>query len=110
MMKKMMENMSKGEMKGMMDKMMKECCADMIAEDKQKMAEEIKSGSSKGGEMPMMPQIMMEMMPQCLEMMLPKLSKEDRNHFVFVMASILLANVDEKVKTLDGSDVSTNPS
>ncbi len=42
MMEKMMENMGKGEMKSMMDKMMKECCADMTAEDKQKMAEEIR--------------------------------------------------------------------
>jgi len=42
MMEKMMGNMGKGEMKSMMDKMMKECCADMTAEDKQKMAEEIR--------------------------------------------------------------------
>jgi len=89
MMGKMMENMSKEGMKDMMDKMMIGCCADMTAEDKQKMAEEIKSGCCKEGEMPMMPQIMMEMMPQCLEMMLPKLSKEDRNDFVLKMASIL---------------------
>jgi len=89
MMENMMGNMSKEEMKGMMDKMMKECCADMTAEDKQKVAEEIKSGSCKEGEMPMMPQMMMEMMPHCLELMLPKLSKEDRNDFVLKMASIL---------------------
>ncbi len=99
MMEKMMENMGKGEMKSMMDKMMKECCADMTAQDKQKMAEEIKSGSSKEGEMPMMPQMMMKMMPHCLEMMLPKLSKEDRSNFVLKIASILFAeNVDEKVQ------------
>jgi len=99
MMGKMMGNTSKGEMKSMMDKMMKECCADMTAEDKHKMAEEIKSGSSKEGEMPMMPQMMMKMMPHCLEIMLPKLSKEDRNDFILKMASILFAtNVDEKVQ------------
>jgi len=99
-MEKMMENMGNGEMKSMMDKMMNECCADMTAEDKQKMAEEIKSGSCKEGEIPMMPQMMMKKMPQCLKMMLPKLSKEDRNDFVLKMASILFAaNVDEKVKT-----------
>jgi len=34
MMGKMMENMSKEEMKDMMGKMMKECYADMKAEDK----------------------------------------------------------------------------
>jgi len=32
-------------MKEMMEKMMSKCCADMTTEDKDKMAEEIKSGS-----------------------------------------------------------------
>ena len=91
MMERMKENMGKEDMKEMMDKMMSKFCADMTAEDKHKMAEEIKSGCCKEGEMPMMPQIMMQMMPHCLEMMLPKLSKEDRNHFALKMASILFA-------------------
>jgi hypothetical protein len=97
---KMMENMDKNEMKVMMDKMMSKCCADMTSEEKHKMVEEIKSGSSKEGEMPMMPQMMMKMMPHCLEMLLPKLSKEDRNKFALKMASILFAaDVDENRKT-----------
>jgi len=91
MMEKMKENMSKEDMKEMMDKMMSKCCADMTEEDKHKAAEEITSGSCKEEEMPMMPQMMMKMMPHCLEMMLPKLSKEDRNDFVMKMASILFA-------------------
>ena len=99
-MHKMMENMDQKEMKVMMDKMMSKCCADMTPEEKHKMAEEIKSGSCKEGEMPMMPQMMMKMMPHCLEMLLPKLSEEDRNNFVLKMASILFAaNVEEKNKT-----------
>ncbi len=99
MMDKMKENVSKEDMKEMMDNMMSKCCDDMTTEDKHKMEEEIKSGSSKEGEMPMMPQMMMKMMPHCLEMMLPKLSKEDRSNFVLKIASILFAeNVDEKVQ------------
>ena len=74
-----------------MEKMMSKCCADMTTEDKDKMAEEIKNGSCKEGEMPMMPQMMMQMMPHCLEMILPKLSKEDKDKFVLKMASILFA-------------------
>ena len=52
MMDKMKENVSKEDMKEMMDNMMSKCCDDMTTEDKHKMAEEIKSGSSKEGEMP----------------------------------------------------------
>ena len=96
MMKKMKEKMGRGEMKDMMDNMMSKCCADMTEEDKHKAAEEIKSGCCKEGEMPMMPQMMMKMMPHCLEMMLPKLSKEDRNEFVMKMASILFAKHEGK--------------
>lgn len=99
-MDKMKKNMSKGDMKEMMDQMMSKCCADMTSEDKNKMAEEIKSGCCQEGEMPMMPQMMMEMMPHCLEMMLPKLSKEDRSNFVLKMASILFAeNPDERARS-----------
>ena len=99
MMERMKENMGKEDMKQMMDKMMSKCCDDMTTEDKHKMAEEIKSGCCKEGEMPMMPQMMMKMMPHCLEMMLPKLSKEDRSDFVMKMASILFAtNADEKAQ------------
>jgi len=46
--------------------------------------------------MPMMPQMMKKMMPHCLEMLLPKLSKEDRNEFVIKMASILFAKHEDK--------------
>ncbi len=91
MMERMKEKMGKEDMKEMMEGMMSKCCSDMTVEDKHKMAEEIKSGSCKEGEMPMMPQMMMQMMPHCLEMMLPKLTKEDRNNFVLKMASILFA-------------------
>ena len=91
MMEKMMQNMGKEDKKEMMDKMMSKCCDDMTIEDKHKMAEEIKCGSSKEDEMPMMPQMMMQMMPHCLEMILPKLSKEDKDKFVLKMASILFA-------------------
>lgn len=99
-MHKMMENMDEKEMKVMMDNMMSKCCADMTSEEKHKMAEEIKSGSCKEGEIPMMPQMMMKMMPHCLEMLLPKLSEEDRNNFALKMASILFAaNLDEKIKS-----------
>jgi NurA-like 5'-3' nuclease len=91
MMEKMMGNMDKAEMKEMMQKMMSKCCDDMTEEHKEKVAEEIKSGSCKEGEMPQMPQMIMKMMPLCLEMILPKLSEEDRNKFVMEMASILFA-------------------
>ena len=91
MMERMKENMGKEDMKAMMEGMMSKCCADMTPEDKHKMAEEIKTGCCQEGEMPMMPQMMMEMMPHCLEMMLPKLSEEDRSKFVLKMASILFA-------------------
>lgn len=96
MMKKMKEKMGKGEMKEMMEKMMSKCCADMSKEEKHQAAEEIKNGCSKEGEMPMMPQMAMKMMPHCLEMILPKLSKEDRNEFVMKMASILFAKHDDQ--------------
>ncbi len=90
------EHMGKEDMNEMMDKMMSKCSADMTAEEKHKMAEEIKSGSCKEGEMPMMPQMMMKMMPHCLELMLPKLSEEDKKDFVLKMASILFTqNVGE---------------
>ena len=99
-MKKMKEKMGKGEMKEMMDKMMSKCCADMTTEEKHQAAEEIKNGCCKEGEMPIMPQMMMNMMPHCLEMMLPKLSEEDRSNFVMKMASILFAkNADKKVES-----------
>ena len=63
----------------------------MTTDDKEKMAEEIKNGCCEEGEMPMMPQMMMQMMPHCLEMILPKLSKEDKDKFVLKMASILFS-------------------
>ena len=90
-MEKMMEKMGKDDKKEMMDKMMSKCCADMTTDDKEKMAEEIKNGCCEEGEMPMMPQMMMQMMPHCLEMILPKLSKEDKDKFVLKMASILFS-------------------
>jgi len=96
MMEKMKEKMEKGEMKEMMEKMMSKCCADMTTEEKHQAAEEIKNGSCQEGEMPMMPQMIMKMMPHCLEMVLPKLSKEDRNEFVMKMASILFAKHEDK--------------
>ena len=93
-MEKMMENMKKGEMKGGLIAMAGVLgIIGLIAMRKKKAAmEEVKSGCGKEGEMPMMPQMMMKkMMPHCLEMLLPKLSKEDRNDFVLKMASILFA-------------------
>jgi hypothetical protein len=99
MMGSMKEHMGKDDMKKMMDKMMSKCLADMTAEERHKMAEEIKGGSCKEGEMPVMPQMMMKMMPHCLELMLPKLSKEDKKDFVVKMASILFAkNVGDEVQ------------
>jgi predicted Holliday junction resolvase-like endonuclease len=99
MMGSMKEHMGKEEMKEIMDEMMSKCFADMTAEEKQRMAEEIKSGSCKEGEMRMMPQMMMKMMPHCLELMLPKLSKENKKDFVVKMASILFAkNVRDEVQ------------
>ncbi len=91
MMEKMMGNMDKGEMKEMMEKMMSKCCGDMTEEHKEKAAEEIKTGCCEEGEMPQMPQMIMKMMPHCLEMVMPKLSEEDRNNFKLKMASILFA-------------------
>lgn len=91
MMEKMMKNMGKENKKEMMEDMMSKCCADMTSVDKHKMAEEIKSGCCEEGEVPMMPQMMMKMMPACLEMILPKLSKEDKDKFVLKMGSILFA-------------------
>lgn len=90
-MEKMMGNMDKGEMKKMMEQMMSKCCGDMSEEHKEKAAQEIKTGCCEEGEMPQMPQMIMKMMPHCLEMILPKLSEEDRNKFVMEMASILFA-------------------
>jgi len=93
-MEKMMENMKKGEMKwGLIATAGVLGIIGLIAMRKKKAAmEEMKSGCGKEGEMPMMPQMMMKkMMPHCLEMLLPKLSKEDRNDFVLKMASILFA-------------------
>ena len=69
----------------------------LIAMRKKKaVMEEMKSGCGKEGEMPMMPQMMKKMMPHCLEMVLPKLSKEDRNDFVLKMASVLFAKHEDK--------------
>jgi len=100
MIERMKEKIGKKDVKQMMDKMMSKCCEDMTTEDKHKVVEEIKNGSSKEGETPMMPQMMMKMMPHCLEMMLPKLSEEDRSNFVLKIASILFAkNADEKVES-----------
>lgn len=90
-MEKMMGNMDKGEMKKMMEQMMSKCCGDMSEEHKEKAAQEIKTGCCEEWEMPQMPQMIMKMMPHCLEMILPKLSEEDRNKFVMEMASILFA-------------------
>ena len=97
MMGRMKEHMGKEDMKEMMDKMMSKCGSDMTEEERHKTAEELKSGSCKEGDLPMMPQMMMKIMPHCLELMLPKLSKEDKKDFVVKMASILFAkNVDEE--------------
>jgi len=85
MLNKIMEGMNKQDMKTMMD----ECCAHMTEENKQKMAEEIKGGCCKEGELPIMPQMMIEMMPKCLNMMLPKVSRENRIDFVLKMVSTL---------------------
>lgn len=87
----MKEQMGKEDMRKMMDNMMTKCFADMTPEEKHKMAEEMKSGSCEEGQGPMMPQLMMKMMPHCLELMLPKLSKEDKKDFIVKMASILFA-------------------
>ena len=91
MMEKMMQNMSKEEMSSMMNKLMKECCADMTSEDKEKLAEEIKCGCCKEGEVPILPQKMMVMMPQCLKVLLPRLSKEDRKECILKMDTILFS-------------------
>ena len=65
----------------------------LIAMRKKKAAmEEMKSGFGKEGEMPMMK----NMMPHCLKMVLPKLSKEDRNDFLLKMASVLFAKHEDK--------------
>jgi hypothetical protein len=99
MMGRMKGHLGKEDMKEMMEKTLSKCCADMTAEEKHEMAEEIKSGSCKEGEMPMMPQMMMKMMPHCLELILPKLSEEDKKDFVLKMASILFAqNEGEEVQ------------
>lgn len=93
-MDKMMEKMKKGEMKGGLIAAAGVLgIIGLIAMRRCKAAtEEMKSGCAKEGEMPMMPQMMMKkMMPHCLEMLLPKLSKEDRKDFVLKMASILFA-------------------
>lgn len=96
-----------------MDKMMEKFFADMSAEDKQKMMEEMMpkmmegmmgegecgkmmemmtkmKGKGQEGEMSMMPQMMTEMMPHCLEMMVPKVPKEKRIDFVLKMVNTLI--------------------
>ena len=96
--KEMTEKLRKGEMKGVLVAAAGVLgIIGLIAIRKKKSAmEEIKSGCGKEGEMPMMPQMITKMMPHCLEMVLPKLSKEDRNEFVMKIASILFAKQEDK--------------
>jgi len=98
MMKKIKEKIGKGEMKGVLIATTGVLgIIGLIAMRKKKAAmEEMKSGFGKEGEMPMMAQMMKKMMPHCLEMVLPKLSKEDRNDFVLKMASVLFAKHEDK--------------
>ena len=95
---KMMEKMKKGEMKGVLIATAGVLgIIGLIAMRKKKSAmEEMKNGFGKEREMRMMPQMMKKMMPHCLEMVLPKLSKEDRNDFVLKMASVLFAKHEDK--------------
>jgi len=87
-----------------MAKMMEKFFADMTAEDKQKMMEQMMPRMMEGvNMMDIMPRMMasmmgggeggggmMGMMPQCLTMMLPSMPKEQRIAFVLKMVTNLL--------------------
>ena len=106
MMQGMMGRMSKEEKEAMMSKMMDKFLGDMTSEDKQKMMSEMMPkmmtnmmGNSKDGMTGIcknkmeefgMPDMMRKMMPQCLNIMLPKLSKEKRIDFILKLIIILL--------------------
>ena len=112
MMPKMMEDVNMAEM---MPQMMMQMMGGGKSEGAMMEMMSKMMGGCKEGEMPMMPQMMVEMMPKCLKMMLPSISKEKRIDFILEMVATLMeqgsvgmsdeekkdftAKVIEKVKT-----------